>query len=570
MTHESLHETIEQTVELAAARASAKALSLNCRINAACKTLYDFDSWCVRQLITNLLANALEYTDTGSVTVTAGAQPSGAFTVTVEDTGPGIEPGIQQIMFSAPDQRESLPVGNHVGFGLMISKQLAEMMGATLEIESSPETGTCATVAGAIRPGSIERMTSTTVTDALRNSQALIVDGDIVARRLLEAHLRSWGLDVRSVLDIGTAIEVLVESSRRDRHISMVFVTHETDGDDLDTLLAALHSDTAHRDTMLVITGNDLSTGRFTVLQESTDSIVLNTPVRASELFDCISQHPRIRSRFEKTAAIETPSPEPLGRRVLLVEDNVVNQCVASEILKRIGVAVEVANNGAEALEILDGHSFDFVFMDCQMPEVDGFEATRRIRADARFDNLPVVALTANALSGDREACLEAGMNDYLTKPFTRDQLESMLDKWTSATTSVPVSETIEGTSQYAAMSLIDERALNEIRMLDQDGESVIFDEIVGEYLTSSESLVDTLAGAVEGGRADEVASCAHALKSSSAAVGLAFFGEQCARLEQMGREGRIAEIEPLWDQALVCYRYSIEQLRGMSARQVA
>lgn len=571
MPHQSLHETIEQTVELAAARASAKALSLNCRINAACKTLYAFDSWCVRQLITNLLGNALEYTDTGSVTVTAGAQPSGdtmAFSITVEDTGPGIDPAVRQVMFAAPDQRESLPVGKHVGFGLMISRQLAEMMGATLEIESTPGEGTRAIVSGQIRPGAVDRVKSATVTDALRHSQALIVDGDIVARRLLEAHLRSWGIDVRSVLDTATAIEVLGASSRRGRHISMVFVTHETDGDELDTLLAALHGDEAHRETMLVITGNELSTGRFAVLREGTDSIVLNTPVRASELFDCIAQHPSIRSRIERTASEPLPAPDPGSRRVLLVEDNVVNQCVASEILKRIGVSVEIANNGAEALDMLDAGSYDFVFMDCQMPEVDGFEATRRIRADARFDALPVVALTANALSGDREACLDAGMNDYLTKPFTRDQLESMLDKWTSGSRKATIS--IEGSAQYGAMDLIDERALNEIRMLDEDGESTIFDEIVGEYMTSSEGLVAAIDEAVAEGRTDDVAAGAHALKSSSAAVGLKVFGEQCARLEHLGREGKLTEIAPLWEQARVCYRHSVEQLRGVGARRVA
>ena len=571
MSHQSLHETIEQTVELAAARASAKALPLNCRINAHCKTLYAFDHWCVRQLITNLLANALEYTESGSVTVAAEAHPDGDethWTIVVEDTGPGIEPEIRDIMFAAPDQRESLPAGHQVGFGLMISRQLAEMMGATLEIDSAPGEGTRAMVSGRLQAGAAERDQSTAVTDALRNSQALIVDSDIVARRLLEAHLRSWGIDVRSVLDIVTAIDTLDDASRRGRHISMVFVTHEVDGDELDTMLAALHGDAAHRDTMLVITGNELSTGRFAVLREATDSIVLKTPVRASELFDCIAQHPRIRSRIEKSSSVPAPAPAPGGRRVLLVEDNVVNQCVASEILKRIGVSVDIANNGAEALEMLDAERFDFVFMDCQMPEVDGFEATRRIRADARFDALPVVALTANALSGDREACLDAGMNDYLTKPFTRDQLETMLNKWTGDPAGAPVS--IEGSGQYATMALIDERALSEIRMLDNDGETTIFDEIIGEYLSSSDQLVAALETAVADGRGEDVASHAHALKSSSAAVGLAVFGEQCARLEHLGREGRIAEVAPLWEQARGCYRQSIQQLRGVSERRVA
>ena len=260
---------------------------------------------------------------------------------------------------------------------------------------------------------------------------------------------------------------------------------------------------------------------------------------------------------------------DPSGRHVLLVEDNIVNQCVASEILKRIGVTVDIANNGVEALQMLVDTHYDFVFMDCQMPEMDGFEATRRIRARGDLGELPVVALTANALSGDRQSCLDAGMTDYLTKPFTRDQLKAMLDKWTTGRIAV-ATEAMDGTSGFASIELVDQAALNEIRMLDNDGESSIFDEIIGEYLTSSATLVRDIEAAIAQRQADAVARSSHALKSSSAAVGLSFFAQQCARIEALGMAGDIAQITELWTQAENCYRRSVDQLTGNSNRQVA
>ncbi len=569
----SLHETIESTVELAAHRISDKDVSLNCRIDPACRNVFAFNHWCMTQLVNNLLSNALQYTQSGSVKVDVDCDDSNGMAnirINITDTGPGISESVQKVMFASPDQRELMPDNENVGFGVIISQQLCEMMGAQLQVESKPGEGTSVTISGSIDRAKPEGSPSGTVTDAFRNTQALVIDTDLSARRLLEAHLRSWGIRVRSVLDVTSAIALVHEAAAREHSISMVFISQETAPDDVRSLIDELHRCSQHIDAMIVMTGSDITTSKMHLATGDRFGVTLGSPVRPSALFDCVAQHPYVQSQAQAGDDVEPPPVDAdRERHVLLVEDNIVNQCVASEILKRIGVSVDIANNGREALDKLSVSTYDFVFMDCQMPEMDGFEATRRIRQRESLQSLPVVALTANALSGDRQSCLDAGMSDYLTKPFTRDQLETMLNKWTRGGT-VVATKAPDGTSEFAAIQLVDDSALNEIRMLDVDGESSIFEEIISEYMMSSKALVRDIDAAVAAKAPDEVARCAHALKSSSAAVGLKFFADQCAELEKLGMAAQTDKIAELWPQAEHCFRRSVDCLAGTSKRRVA
>ena len=324
--------------------------------------------------------------------------------------------------------------------------------------------------------------------------------------------------------------------------------------------------------------GDDLTTGSIRLGLESLNKTSLTMPIKASELFNCISQHPYVKEAMEtpnQPAALEDEPAEVIATpHVLLVEDNIVNQCVASEILKRIGTEVSVANNGVEAVGLLERNQYDFVFMDCQMPEMDGYEATRRIRSKPSLANLPIVALTANALSGDRQKCMDAGMSDYLTKPFTKAQLEEMLDKWLGGARTgadVPVSSIEVATEKaQSEIELVDETALAEIRQLDNDGESSIFDEIVLEFKVSSKDLVARIADGVNNNDPEAVQRAAHALKSSSAALGLRHFSEQCARLESLGQQGDRHSISELWPSAEDIYQRSVSALEIVAEKKVA
>ncbi|MGB7444961.1 MAG: response regulator, partial [Coleofasciculaceae cyanobacterium] len=466
---------------------------------------------------------------------------------------------VQDIMFALPDQRETMDETNNIGFGLVISRQLADMVSATLSVDSTIGAGTRVTVTGPTNTACDGQRYTGAITAALRDTQALIVDADIAARRLLEAHLRSWGVDVRSVLDFESAVERIEKASQRNHSISMVFASDQIGSASVQQLRDALGNCEQHRDAMLVV----ISAGHTGTLASRISNVMLHTPIQPTELFDCIAQHPYVNAQDET----ESSGQADTIRQVLLVEDNIVNQCVASEILKRIGVNVDIANNGVEALQRLDSKHYDFVFMDCQMPEMDGFQATSEIRQRANLEKLPVVALTANALSGDRQRCLDAGMNDYLTKPFTKDQLEAMLNKWVNIEHASP---TQTDDSAFGETELINSVALDQIRMLDSPGETSIFDEILGEYQRTSDELVTQIGVAVEGDDGKEVSRCSHALKSSSAAVGLACFARLCGELEQLGKTNDIAEIKACWLKAERCYRESLPLLTDARNRMVA
>ncbi|MEM7611962.1 MAG: response regulator, partial [Pseudomonadota bacterium] len=430
----SLHEVIESTVELAAPRASDKGLSLICRMHPTCKDLFTFDAWCITQLLSNLLSNALQYTDCGRVMVSVSCEDIDGlegYRIVVEDSGPGIAAPIREAMFALPDQREHMSDHESMGYGMLISRQLAHMIGATLEIDSAADRGTRVTVAGPANHMVDGQQKTGIIASALRDTQALIVDSDMAARRVLEAHLRSWGVDVRSVLDVASAFDRIEETAAREQTISMVFVSSNVSDEDMRILVGGLSEDPRCRDVMLVSIDHSNPVDTAMSCLHASSNPRLPTPIKPNELFDCVAQHPFVSSQSLHLGepSVENPASETL-RRVLLVEDNIVNQCVASEILKRIGVQVDIANNGVEALQRLGAGHYDFVFMDCQMPEMDGFQATQEIRQRGDLNDLPVVALTANALSGDRQRCLDAGMNDYLTKPFSKAQLEKMLEKW--------------------------------------------------------------------------------------------------------------------------------------------
>ncbi|MEO1327540.1 MAG: response regulator [Pseudomonadota bacterium] len=567
MVTQSLRSVVESTVELAAPRASEAGLSLHCHIDSQCERVVNFDAWCVSQLLSNLLNNALSYTPKGCVRVYASCEVDDAqnrFELRVEDTGPGIAPEILDVVFTLPDQRESLERAERVGFGLVIARQLCDMLNAQLTIEQPDTGGTVARVHGVLGSSDATIRADRSLPEALRDSYALIIDSDVAARRLLEAHLRSWGISVNTALDIPSGITELRTAVQEGRSIGMVFVSAEVAKPALATFIEMLRNAEEFADLLLVMLAPDDNGSQLSTLSDPIANTTLSKPIHPSALFDCITRHPQVKARMEST---EDTASDPDFRRVLLVEDNIVNQCVATEILKRIGVQVEIANHGGEALELLQQQSFDFVFMDCQMPEMDGFEATRRIRQTAELESLPVVALTANALSGDRQRCLDAGMSDYLTKPFTKEQLETMLGKWIRSADGINVSATY---SDVIYVELIDDAALDQIRMLDDDGDSTIFDEILDEYFVSSERLVGRIRDALDNGDAAEAGRCAHALKSSSAAVGLAHFASQCAELEQLARDDDPSAMRSLWANADRTFERSTAALAERRTKQVA
>jgi CheY-like chemotaxis protein/HPt (histidine-containing phosphotransfer) domain-containing protein len=291
----------------------------------------------------------------------------------------------------------------------------------------------------------------------------------------------------------------------------------------------------------------------------------LTKPVRQSDLYDAISTAmslARIQSADPPVSPALRYAPAQLGGRVLVAEDNPVNQQVAAAMLESLGVAFCMATNGIEAVERISRDSFDLVLMDCQMPEMDGFEATAEIRRCQREgslrSSLPVIALTANAVEGDRERCLAAGMNDYLSKPFTREQLAAILERWLpdrgpahsdvgrggkSPARHVGEVRSAPGTR---AEGPINPRALDTIRSLPGANGASIISRVIRAYLDDTPPRMADLHAAVRAGNAEQLRKAAHGLKSSSANVGAEGLAATCKTLELLSRGGTVDGAEPL------------------------
>jgi len=293
----------------------------------------------------------------------------------------------------------------------------------------------------------------------------------------------------------------------------------------------------------------------------------LSKPVRQSALYDCLVS---VMSRSEEPNAnvpvAETP-PAPVRRqkrrRLLLAEDNPVNQEVALGILQIEGYQVTVAKNGVEAVDAFSKAAFDLVLMDCHMPEMDGFEATRKIREMEKQNNLkriPIVALTANAMQQDREECLNAGMDDHLSKPYSRLQMRETLDRWLPADGGAEDGKPSKDDAQQPAtaqkiVSILDRTALEGLRALETSDNPNLVSRIIEAYMTDTPKLIDKMKHALEASDMMEVAKAAHTLKSSSANVGALELSDRCKQLESAAKRGAAETARDLLSEVESGYR---------------
>ena len=440
-----LRQTIEDVVDLLAERAHAKGLELACSIASNVTTRVKGDPLRLGQVLTNLVGNAIKFTDQGSVVIRVARVAETAKQATmrfeVTDTGLGISPEAQTRIFEEFTQADGSTTRKHggSGLGLAISKQLVEMMGGDIHVESAPGAGstfwfTCGFEKQ--EPRAQEDPRSVPV-GMLTGVRALIVESSALNRGILLQQLGNWGMAIQIAVTPEQAIDLLAEAAARGTPYGIAIIDL---GPGLDALELArkvrARADIASlRMVMLTRRQADLREAR----EAGFDASLLK-PVRQTVLYECLVNV--VAGRSQELApvppaghSVVSAAPGTRGN-ILLVEDNLINQQVALGILQVQGYKVTVAGNGREALDAHAQGDFDLILMDCDMPEMDGFEATREIRTregSSSGEHVPIVALTANAMAQDREDCLAAGMDDYLSKPFTMAGLQNMLDRWVSS-----------------------------------------------------------------------------------------------------------------------------------------
>jgi CheY-like chemotaxis protein len=443
---------VEGALEIFAERARLKEIELACCFAPDTPRRLKGDPGRLRQVITNLIGNSIKFTEKGEVVVRVSADDqsatNAAIRVSIEDTGIGIAAEIQSKLFKSFTQADSSTTRRFggTGLGLAISKQLVELMGGQIGVTS--EVGKGSTFWFRVR---LDKQPGAPVTEVygetnpLLDVRALVVDDNATSCQILRHQLFAWKMMKGSASSGHEALETLRVAAAEGKPYRIALIDMQMPEMDGMALAKAIRSDPNISSTRLVILTSTTNGVFMSELKASRADAYVVKPVKQSRLFDCLVTVLSKPSTAQAPANAEEQRPPTLvsaeprnGRRerILLAEDNEVNKKVALAQLRGLGFSADAVSNGLEALSALRKVPYDLIFMDCQMPELDGYEATRLIRdAERNKDaswNVPVriVAMTANALTGDCEKCLAAGMDDYLSKPVRKSDLHATLVKW--------------------------------------------------------------------------------------------------------------------------------------------
>ena len=540
------------------------------------------DPFRLRQVLANLLNNAMKFTAKGEVIVRASVlaetELDTRVCLSVEDTGIGVAPESREKIFeqfSQADGSTSRQFGG-TGLGLAICKRLVELMGGSIGVESTPGKGSKFWV-DLILPRGQGEASMPTFAPSLRGVRVLVVDDNRTNLEILRLQLSAWQMQVTCVEGGTKALTEMASATAAGTPFDLVVLDMnmpQMDGLQLGRAIKARPELAKARLIMLTSTheaGSALEREQAGILR------CVSKPIRGSELYEVVvgalTAGPKVVPA-ETGAAPEAAAAHAarLLGRVLVVEDNRVNQKLAKAMLDKLGLAVSIASHGEEALALIAQQTYDVVLMDCQMPVMDGYQATAAIRAREAGGGkrLPIVALTANAMEGDRDQCLAAGMDDYLAKPYSLTQLQQVLGRWLQPEKGEVVAAAepamVDTPAAAVPTAAINMKLLNQLRELDPSGGLGLARKILRIYLDSAGDLVGQIEQAIATGDAEALRRAAHSLKSSSANVGAETLSGLFKQLEELGREGKLDEASSVVDVTRREYDQAVKEIRLLLA----
>ncbi len=577
----NLRSMVEDVFEMLAPRAHQKRIELASRIGPEVPTIAKGDPTRIRQVLTNLVGNALKFTETGEIVVTLSAQQEeGRHRVRFEvrDTGIGLRAEALQRLFTVfmqADQSMSRRYGG-TGLGLAISKQLVELMGGSISVESQFGEGSTFRFDVPLASGDASVVTPSLNLDQLRGRRVILVEDNPTNRSILEMQLKAFEMDVATADHGATALELMRAAARAGTPFDVAVIDMKMPIMDGLTMAATLRSDPHLTGAKMVMLTSLASGNEAQLAYENGVDQYLTKPVRQHELLEALA---RSLSRDSPAAARATTVASRHRAKVLVAEDNMVNQEVARAMLRDLGCEIRLADNGREALNALRSQAFDIVFMDCQMPEMDGFEAVRRFRSAAQADfesalDTPIVALTANALAGDYERCLAAGFDEYLPKPFKQQQIDALLARWSRHDPQPSASTTTRAPSQEARGSaaaapageapVLDMSVIDRVRQMEQRGAARLLERLIETYITTATKLMTDAERALAQHDPVLLRHAVHTLKSSSANVGATALSQCFTGLEVHARENRMQSAEHDWPAVRVEYERALQALHAL------
>lgn len=540
---------VEETVALLAPRAHEKGLEFTCEFDPEPGSLLLGDSGRVRQVLTNLMGNAIKFTDTGEVsvrvTVLAETAARTRLRVAVRDTGVGIPFEAQPRLFQPFTQADGSTTRRFggTGLGLAICRQLVELMGGEISFESEPGKGS--TFQFELDLNRRGPVTPVPVVGLPPGRRVLVVDDNETNRRILIGQLTRWGVQVAAVPSGPAALAMLRDPSAGPWHL-VLLDWHMPEMGGLE-LAGEIRADPVLAELPLVMLSSAGPQADQEAVNAADFSALLTKPVTEVQLSRCLA---RVLSATD-LELVEPPKPEPVptvapgGLRLLLVEDNVANQRVASMLLAKMGFHVEVAANGQIALARLGSATFDAVLMDCQMPVLDGYETTRRIRAGLLpgvNPRLPIIALTAYARPEDRERGLTAGMDDYVTKPIRPLELRAALER-RGLGSGMMAAAASEAGGRPELQRVFDEVALEAARGLPGAEGPSLLPELVRLYLSDEAERLARLQTLATERRGEQLGDEAHAFGGNAASFGGADVRRETLEVEEAARAGDWLEV---------------------------